>query len=44
MKNTFTKHTRLCLCISGAIIAAAGMAAHLAGAIAANTTLMMGHR
>lgn len=23
MKNTFTKHTRLCLCISGAIIAAA---------------------
>ena len=23
MKNTFTKHTRLCLCLSGAIIAAA---------------------
>ena len=23
MKNTFTKHTRLCLCISGAIIAIA---------------------
>ena len=23
MKNTFTKHTRLCLCISGAIIVGA---------------------